>query len=395
MTRFLRSLFSPATTAKRPTAKLSVLSLEGRAMPSANPFILPFEPPAATVRVAGPTTDAPVSAAPAVQQILEEDEGDLKGFQMEALKKYFKTNDDIANFIGEPAKLLNNPELDGFFKKYANALLAVRAGLEIANANDLAAAKLVFQAVGNKVLEHLAPNFSKAFRVYGWVKTGMELMKTFVVDPARDQRALDEYFAARKAFGKNSEGAAEDAWATVHDIGHILDAGTQKFKEMYGNNIFVAGTDKLLPPWQRKLERELNKWFEGQYQLKLLQETKELIAQKKAEAEGDMPGFDEYMMHELKNRLKVKMTINPTKPAPGQTIHATVHVSGVKDFSKLSLQVHYNLVGTDGYVQTGTLAVDASGKAQFSVPGGAKGVKDTVDLEIVDTIVKWHHVYNF
>jgi hypothetical protein len=383
MTRLLSNLFGTKTPAKPKAAKLSVQALEAREVPAG---LL-----SSNLDLAAPIGHvAAMSSGPKA----------MDGFgpvEQNLMTSYFKTNADIANFIGEPAKLYGKPELNDFFTKYSDAITAIRVGTALANANDLAAAKLVFETVANKLIANIAPTFSTAFNVYGWVHTGMELLKDYVVDPALDQQAISNYNARRDAFGKSSPGAAEDAYAALPGVGHLLEIGQKKFEQMYNPKlILIPGTDQLKPAWQRKLERDINEWLEGQYQLKLLQDTKTQVGQLQATAEGDKPGYDTYMIHEMENQfLHLNMTINPKQPQPFTDVDATVIVTGVKDFSKLSLQVSYNLVGTDGYTQADTLTVDSTGHSAFVVPGGDSGVQDSIDLNIVDTTVKHHHTYHF
>jgi len=164
---------------------------------------------------------------------------------------------------------------------------------------------------------------------------------------------------------------------------------------MYSEDIFVEGTDQLLPPWQRKFERYLNQWFEGQYQLKLLEETKAKLNELSAAGQDELPGWDEYMMYELKNTLDIKVRVNPNKPKPFQAVEARIQIKGVKDFTRLNLRVTYSVQGSDGYTQEDNVSIDAAGFAFFTIPGGAKGVKDVIKVQIVDTTVEFENTYNF
>ncbi len=47
--------------------------------------------------------------------------------------------------------------------------------------------------------------------------------------------------------------------------------------------------------------------------------------------------------------------------------------------------INYNLTGTDGYTQSGSLVTDSSGNTSFSVPAGADGVHDSITMTAVES----------
>src|SRR5262249_17002459 len=142
--------------------------------------------------------------------------------QQEALKTYFATNSKIAAFGAEPAKLLSNPKLTGFFEKYGSTLLVINVANQLANTNDLEAAKLLAGQLGTSLLTKIAPTFAGVLNWFGWAKTGMELFKAGVFDPKLEQMHIAAYNHLREIFGHDPNAAA-DAFATMHDIGKILD----------------------------------------------------------------------------------------------------------------------------------------------------------------------------
>ena len=83
--------------------------------------------------------------------------------------------------------------------------------------------------------------------------------------------------------------------------------------------------------------------------------------------------------------------IMPSQPAPGQTVNVTITVVNATPGTRVS----YTVVGTDKYHQQGTLEVDAKGQVHFSIPGGAKGVKDVVEATLDGSSIKRQASYHF
>ncbi len=57
--------------------------------------------------------------------------------------------------------------------------------------------------------------------------------------------------------------------------------------------------------------------------------------------------------------------------------------------------VEYSLVGTDGYIQSGTLVTDSAGGASFHVPAGKDGVYDSVTATVTESGASTHAGYTF
>lgn len=232
---------------------------------------------------------------PAVAQLTYE--------QQQALTDYFNKNDKIASFGSKPLELLDNQKYANFFKQYGNALLVIRVANELKNTNDLEAAKMIVEALEKRILEKIAPSFSKVLGWIGWAKLGMELFKEFYFDPALEQFNVDMYIKNRSAFGP------EDCFATVRAWGHVRLRALKRFRAEYGSLVFKPGSkDELLPKWEKKLQEFANAWFETQYQKKLLEDAKQALLKERQQAEGKLPDFDQYLLTLLQEKQEGAIT---------------------------------------------------------------------------------------
>ena len=190
--------------------------------------------------------------------------------EQEALQDYFKKNDQIREFGAKPLDLLNNPKYKQFFEQYGNALLVIRIANEYNLNNNWEAAKLIFEKLAEKGIEKLSREFADVFGWFSFVKTGLELFKTFYVDPALVQYELDFY-----ASGRRSGNSPHDSITHLKNYGHVLKMAEERYKKEYGPQIFEEEDssfykkEKLLPRWQKRMELDLTAWFEAQYQLRL------------------------------------------------------------------------------------------------------------------------------
>lgn len=66
----------------------------------------------------------------------------------------------------------------------------------------------------------------------------------------------------------------------------------------------------------------------------------------------------------------------PSNPSPGQSVTVTGSVMPVTE----GCSIHFSIVGTDGYTNSGTYSTNASGQANFGIPGAAPGVIDKVTI---------------
>lgn len=229
---------------------------------------------------------APVLAAPLTDE------------QRDALRSYFETNDKIASFGTKPLELLNKPELNDFFEQYGNALLMVRIGNDLQNANDWDALKKVFEKLGEAAIKKMASldpaiaAFSTAFNAFSWVKTGMELVKTFVYDPGVTSLALDKYGRLR-----DQGMSPEDAGFNI-PFGPMRVLATEEFFKQYSKDaLVVPGTkDKLTPEWETKLDQFLAAWIEDLYQQQLAEKAKAAILAKAKAAEGEVAGLEQKIL---------------------------------------------------------------------------------------------------
>ncbi len=175
--------------------------------------------------------------------------------QQDALRDYFNKNDKIAAFGSKHLELLENQNYANFFKQYSNALLVIRAANELKNGNDLEFAKMIVEDLEKRMLEKIAPRFSKVLGWIGWAKLGMELFKEFYFDPALEQFNVDTYINKREAGWDPGE-----SFATVRAYGHVREQALKRFRAEYGELPFEKApwwkskSDRLLPKWQKKLE---------------------------------------------------------------------------------------------------------------------------------------------
>lgn len=218
--------------------------------------------------------------------------------QRDALRSYFETNDKITSFGSKPLELLNKPELNDFFEQYGNALLMVRIGNDLQNANDWDALKKVFEKLGEAAIKKMAgldpaiAAFSSAFNAFSWVKTGMELVNKFVYEPGVTSLALDSYGKLR-----DQGMTPEDANFNI-PFGPMRVMATEEFFKQYSKDaLVVPGTkDKLTPEWEAKLDQFLAAWIEDLYQQRLAEKAKAAIIAKAKAAEGEVAGLEQKIL---------------------------------------------------------------------------------------------------
>lgn len=86
------------------------------------------------------------------------------------------------------------------------------------------------------------------------------------------------------------------------------------------------------------------------------------------------------------------LSVSPQDPGPNVNVTVTVTVTNCLP---VSTQIKYSVVGTDGYSQTNTLGVDGQCQTSFTIPGGASGVSDVVNVEIVGSDISQTVTYVF
>ncbi|MBF0224310.1 MAG: hypothetical protein HQK76_02545 [Desulfobacterales bacterium] len=74
--------------------------------------------------------------------------------------------------------------------------------------------------------------------------------------------------------------------------------------------------------------------------------------------------------------LSASIVTTPPDPDPYQSVSVTVSVFPSMD----GCDVKYDVLGTDNYHASGTKQTSSTGQISFSIPGGAKGVHDTVNI---------------
>jgi len=75
---------------------------------------------------------------------------------------------------------------------------------------------------------------------------------------------------------------------------------------------------------------------------------------------------------------KLLVIADPSDPAPGQSVTMTVRLTPAKP----GVEISYEVTGTDGYHSSGTVATDQNGEIKFTIPGGAGGVTDTIQVNV-------------
>jgi hypothetical protein len=73
---------------------------------------------------------------------------------------------------------------------------------------------------------------------------------------------------------------------------------------------------------------------------------------------------------------KLKIAAVPPDPGPGELVTMIIDVLP----AKAGVTIEYNVQGSDGYTASGSLVTDANGEVQFTIPGGAEGVADTITV---------------
>lgn len=82
---------------------------------------------------------------------------------------------------------------------------------------------------------------------------------------------------------------------------------------------------------------------------------------------------------------------NPHDPDPGQSVEMTVTLTS----SESGVAVEYSISGTDGYQNSGTANTDGEGKIRFTIPGGAGGIVDTINIKVPSKSLEGSTSYTF
>src|SRR5579871_4543380 len=159
-------------------------------------------------------------------------------------------------------------------EQYDRAMTVVSIAQAFADCRDAEGLKQIAEEIGAAALDALAPGVSRVVGWIGWVKTGMQLFKTWVFDPAIEHMNVESYIKARAALDPPDSFAA-----SIRAYGQMRLAALARFRAEYGEMVFVAGQkDVLLPRWEDRLNQFANAWFEAQYQKRVLEETRRKLA---------------------------------------------------------------------------------------------------------------------
>lgn len=237
--------------------------------------------------------------------------GDLTDEQREALTSYFENNSKFVDLAKKPLEALESSHAE-FLSKYSDALLVVRISNDLAETRDWEALKKLAEKLEDAPLKALCPNLHNALGWIGWVKSGMELLKDLVIDPALEQQAIDIYANNRKAL------EPPDAYANSRVYGLMRLRNIERFRKQYGDQAFVKGSkDELLPRWNRRLEEFSAAWLESQYQLRMVEEARRAFVAKRQQAEKDLAELDRQVRALLQDKAgKLAAAKCPAKSAP-------------------------------------------------------------------------------
>jgi len=239
------------------------------------------------------------------------DDDDLAYERQKALREYFETNEKFRKFGSKALELLGNSKYKTFFDRYGNALLVIRVANDFANAKGPEAVKKVLEHGVKKVMEKFAPNLMKVSNLMSWAKTGMDLFRAFVYDPAVEGMNLDRYTQARRA--GNSPEEAYDVYLIA--LGHMRLMAIARMREVRGNEIFEPGSkDTLLPEWEKELVAFMRAWFETEYQKRELEEARQALLAEAQRARAALPSLDEELLAMLQAQAAKD---EEQKPKPG------------------------------------------------------------------------------
>lgn len=88
---------------------------------------------------------------------------------------------------------------------------------------------------------------------------------------------------------------------------------------------------------------------------------------------------------------KILVEADPHDPAPGETVTMTVTLNP----AEANVAIEYEVNGTDGYNASNTATTDSSGKIQFTIPGGAGGIVDTIKVKVPSKNLEGSTSYTF
>ena len=91
------------------------------------------------------------------------------------------------------------------------------------------------------------------------------------------------------------------------------------------------------------------------------------------------------------DQFSLSVWISPSNPGAyvGVTVYAKISPA------KADEAIYFSISGTDGYSKSGTYRTGSDGIATFYVPGGAKGVVDTITVRVESTGLTRTFVYSF
>jgi len=237
--------------------------------------------------------------------------------QSAALRDFFASAENVRSFGAHPVNdLLRDPNNATFLKGFANKLLALRVYNEILDGDAKAARKLLVEKAGDvvieKVVERTSPALGRALGWFGWVKTGLELTKKFVYDPAIQDFNLNLYADCRE---KGAEPA--DAAICIRSYGDIRLAALEEFKKEYSEKLIMKN-GLLLPRWENRLNRFLTAWFEDQYQLRLTEQLRQKARAERDQLRGDINADQNTIADLLKTQKPAPRVATVPAPKPGE-----------------------------------------------------------------------------
>ncbi len=247
--------------------------------------------------------------------------------QQKRLQQYFDTN---AKFYGVSQKILEEvmSEHKDFFGKYSDALFAVDVLNKVANAEDFAALESITIFASGKAIDKIMPNLGSVLSWASWAKTGMEVLRDFVINPALLDYAVDSYCNNRKVFEPG------DALVNIYSWGNIEQQLLGEFRKQYGDYAFKEIRPSgmvLLPKWKNKFDRFVAAWFENQYQMRNLKKLQEEAKKRLASQQTSLDEQSDLILYwiEKKSQVPERITIIPEEITLKTSESVTFYVKAV------------------------------------------------------------------
>jgi hypothetical protein len=321
---------------------------------------------------------------PAAKSQVTED--DLMNERQKRVLEWFDTYTKGYN-LSKPALETLRSEHAEFYGTFGDVLVAIDAMGKFAEAKDWETAEAIMLAVEGKMLEKYMPRLNAYLGWFAWAKTGMELFKTFVFDPALMSSAVETY-------SKNRDAGFEpaDAVINIRAWGNVEQQLLGKFREEYGDAIF-SNTDPsglvLIPRWRTNFDIFVQAYLENEHLNLKLEEAKKEALQEKAIQEQQKSQYERQIilwLEEFANRVET-LSISPSEATLeiGESVEFIVtgitYAGETKDLTEAALPSHLFLAETAGNVEVVARIDGLESVAMITVKGSEE--KKTVSITIL------------